>query len=127
MTTVFGALELNWHALNSFAFFLWPEPLLALRSTGIVKGRALIRDKEHSAASPFPKNRIVSVVARLPVSLRRGLERYSRHNMVFVKFYGVTTWKGQPPLRPRFFVRGVSPKREKEILQACRIPSNQWP
>jgi len=127
LMTLFGALELNWWSLNPFDFFLWPEPLLALKSTGLVKGKALIRMKEFSKSSPFPKNRIVSIVARLPASLRRGLEKASGHNVVFVKYYGHSQWKGVGPLKPRFFVQGVSSKREIEILQECGVPKGQWP
>ena len=74
-----------------------------------------------------PQNRIVSVVARLPASLRRGLEKAQGSNMVFVKFRGYSQWKGQGPLKARFLVQGVFAKREAEILQACMIPRNKRP
>jgi len=127
MTTVFGALELNWHRLQAFDFFLWPEMRRGIRGVGIVRGSALIRSKEHSQASPFPQNQIVRIIARVPASLKRGLQEAQGSDMVFVKFYGYKFYKGQPPRRARFFCQGVSSKREQEILQACRIPSNQWP
>lgn len=129
MPTTFGSLELDWFSLVPFSFFLFPEPLLGLRSTGIVKGKALIRDKESTKDSPFPKNTIVSVVARLPTSLRRGLEKAAGSNMVFIKYYGRSHYKGagMGPLLCRFFVQAVSEKREHEILEACRIPRNKWP
>ncbi len=116
-----GALELNWHTLNPFDFFLWPEAVLGLRSTGIVRGKALIREKEFTKHSPFPKNQIVSVIAKLPASLKFGLQMAQQNNCCFVKFYGYKFYKGHPPRRARFFVRGVSPKREKEILEACGV------
>ena len=122
-----GALELNWYTLNPFDFFLWPEALLGFRSTGIVRGKALIREKEFTKHSPFPKNQIVSVIAKLPASLKHGLQKAQHNNCCFVKFYGYRQWKGQGPLRARFFAQGVSPTREREILQDCGIPQNQWP
>jgi len=122
-------VELKWRRLRTpFAFFLWPDRLLGLQDSGFIEGKALIREKEFVENSPFPKNKIMSIVARLPASLRRGLEKTRGSNCVWIKYYGYRQWKGQGPLRARFFVQGVTPKREKEILEdECKIPRNQWP
>ena len=121
-------VELKWRRLRGpFAFFLWPNERLGLRDTGIIEGKALIRQKEYMAGSPFAKNTIMSIIARTPASLRYGLQKTSGSHMVFVKYFGVRQLKGWGKAKPRFFVTAVSPRREKEILTECGISRACWP